>query len=131
MPSEATRKLIRTRLAAEVGRIDREAPTRVALVYPSPYRVAMSSLGFQSIYAAIQRLPGFACERAFLPDGGDAPGSTLERPVTYEGLRELGEFGILAVSVAYEIELAGFVRLLDASGIPARRSERDERARAT
>ena len=127
MPSEATRKLIRTRLAAEVGRIERTAPTRVALVYPSPYRVAMSSLGFQSIYGAIQRLPGFACERAFLPDEAEQ-GGAVERPVTYEGLRELGEFEILAVSVAYEIELAGLVRLLDAAGIPAVASDRDERA---
>jgi len=128
LPSEATRKLIQTRLEAEIGRITRQAPTRVALVYPSPYRVAMSSLGYQSIYGAIQRLPGFACERAFLPDGGDEPGAVLERPVTYEGLRELGDFSILAVSVAYELELAGLVRLLDAAGIPALQSERDERA---
>jgi radical SAM superfamily enzyme YgiQ (UPF0313 family) len=128
LPSEATRKLIQTRLSAEIGRIERQAPTRVALVYPSPYRVAMSSLGFQSIYGAIQRLPGFACERAFLPDGGDEAGAVIERPVSYEGLRDLGDFPILAVSVAYEIELSGLVRLLDAAGIPALRSERDERA---
>jgi radical SAM superfamily enzyme YgiQ (UPF0313 family) len=128
MPSEATRKLIRARLAAEIGRIERSAPTRVALVYPSPYHVGMSSLGYQSIYAAIQRMPGFACERAFLADEGDRPGATIERPVTYETLSELGEFGILAVSVAYEMELAGLVRLLDAAGIPAFSHERDERA---
>lgn len=128
MISTATRKLIRTRLAAEIGRIEKAAPTRVALVYPSPYRVAMSSLGYQSVYRAIQSMPGFACERAFLPDEGDRPGATIERPVSYEGLRELGEFPILAVSVAYEIELAGLVRLLDAAGIPAFTTDRDARA---
>jgi Radical SAM proteins, N-terminal/Radical SAM superfamily len=128
VPSETIRKLIRTRLAAEVGRIERSAPTRVALVYPSPYRVGMSSLGYQAIYSAIQRMPGFACERAFLQDEGDRPGATIERPVTYESLSELGEFPILAVSVAYEGELAGFVRLLDAAGIPALASEREERS---
>ena len=127
LPSEATRKLIRTRLAAEIGRIERNAPTRVALVYPSPYRVAMSSLGFQSVYGALQRLPGFVCERAFLPDGGAEPGAVLERPVTYESLSELGEFDILAVSVAYEPELAGLVRMLDAAGIPALAVDREER----
>src|SRR5262249_46577466 len=58
VPSETTRKLIRARLAAEVGRIERSAPTRVALVYPSPYRVGMSSLGYQSIYSTIQSMPG-------------------------------------------------------------------------
>jgi radical SAM superfamily enzyme YgiQ (UPF0313 family) len=128
VPSEVTRKLIRTRLTAEIGRIERTAPTRVALVYPSPYRVAMSSLGYQRIYGIIQGLPGFACERAFLADGGEEPGAVLERPVTYESLRELADFDILAVSVAYEIELAGLIRLLDAAGIPALASERNERA---
>ena len=128
MPSEATRKLIRTRLGAEIGRVERSAPTQVALVYPSPYRVGMSSLGYQAIYSAIQRLPGFACERAFLADEGDRPGAVLERPVTYESLRELGEFAIIALSVAYEPELAGLVRMFDAAGIPALASDRDERA---
>ena len=128
MLSAATRQLIRTRLAAEIGRIEKEAPTRVALLYPSPYHVGMSSLGYQSVYRAIQRMPGFACERVFLPDEGDRAGAVIERPRSYEGLRELGEFPIVAVSVAYEIELAGLVRVFDVSGIPALAEERDERA---
>ena len=129
MLSAATRKLIRTRLLAEVGRIEKEeAPNRVALLYPSPYNVAMSSLGYQTVYRAIQAMPGFACERAFLPDEGDRAGAVIERPVTYEGLRELGEFPIIAVSVAYEIELAGLVRVFDASALPALAAERDEKS---
>jgi radical SAM superfamily enzyme YgiQ (UPF0313 family) len=124
--TEQTRRLVRERLSDEVGRIDKDAPNRVALVYPSPYRVAMSSLGYQRIYRGIQELGGFACERVFLPDEGDRPGACIERPLSYEGLRELGEFPILAVSVAYEIELAGLVRMLDVSGIPLFASERDE-----
>src|SRR5204863_5253991 len=39
MISEATRALIRKRLADETGRLDKDAPFRVALAYPSPYRV--------------------------------------------------------------------------------------------
>jgi hypothetical protein len=35
----------RTLLAAERGTLHVEAETRIALVYPSPYRAAMSSLG--------------------------------------------------------------------------------------
>jgi radical SAM superfamily enzyme YgiQ (UPF0313 family) len=128
MPTEATRRLIDERLGAELGRIDKEAPTRVALVYPSPYHVGMSSLGFQCVYRIIQEMRGVTCERAFLPDGADEPsGSVLERPVTYEGHRELSEFPVLAVSVAYELELAGLVKLLDAASIPALARERDRR----
>src|SRR5262245_27574350 len=102
MISQATRELIRQRLSDEVGRIDKEAPLSVALTYPSPYHVAMSSLGFQRIYGALQAMPGVACERVFLPDGADQPGAgnELERPVSYESLRELGDFPVIAVSVA-------------------------------
>jgi radical SAM superfamily enzyme YgiQ (UPF0313 family) len=129
MIPETTRVLIRQRLADEVGRIDKQAPFRVALAYPSPYRVAMSSLGFQRVYREIQDMPGVACERAFLPDGGDEPGSrSMEEPVTYEGLRPLSEFPVVAVSVAYELEIAGLVRLLDAAKIPALGVERTERS---
>src|SRR5689334_16179360 len=128
MVSPGTRALIERRLADEVGRIDKDAPFRVALAYPSPYRVAMSSLGYQRVYREIQAMPGVCCERVFLPDGGEEPGARLtEEPVSYESLRPLGEFPVVALSVAYELELAGVVRLLDAAKIPALAKERDSR----
>jgi radical SAM superfamily enzyme YgiQ (UPF0313 family) len=84
----------------------------------------MSSLGYQRIYRAIQERVGMAAERVPLPDGGDRPGARIERPVSYESLRELSEFPIVAFSVAYEIELAGMIRMLEASAIPALRDAR-------
>src|SRR5262245_4555616 len=87
----------------------------------------MSSLGFQRIYRAIQEAPGLACERAFLDDGAEKTLASQGRPVTYESQRGLDEFAILAVSVAYELEIAGLVRLLQAAGIPVRRAERKDR----
>lgn len=119
MLPQTPRALIERRLADEIGRIDKDAPRRVALVYPSPYAVAMSSLGYQRIYAELQGMSGVACERAFLPDA-----EAEERPVTYENRRELRDFPVLAFSVAYELELAGLIRILDATGIPALREER-------
>ncbi len=128
MLSESTRRTIETRLADERGRIAKSAPLTVVLAYPSPYHVAMSSLGYQRIYRALQEMPGVCCERAFLPDEADRAGAVTERPVTYETLRGLSEFPIVALSVAYELELAGLVRLLAASGIAPLRSERDANA---
>ncbi len=123
--SQNTRDLIRTRLEREVGRIDKQAPWRVALTYPSPYTVGMSSLGFQQIYRMLQAMPGVACERVFLPDGGDRAGVTeVEAPVSYESLRPLAEFPLIAVSVAYELELAGLLRMLQAAGIPSLAEQR-------
>src|SRR5439155_8076751 len=51
-------------LAAERGTLHKEAETRVALVYPSPYRAAMSSLGYQQIYRVLHGMPGVAADRA-------------------------------------------------------------------
>jgi radical SAM superfamily enzyme YgiQ (UPF0313 family) len=128
MPSETTRRLIEKRLDAEVGRIHKEAPSLVALTYPSPYHVGMSSLGFQRIYRELQSLPGVACERVFLEDGADVAGVELsERPCSYESRRDLGDFRLIAVSVAYELELAGLSKLLAGASIPELARERGER----
>lgn len=126
MSRSAMTTTIRRRLASEIGRIDKQAPFRVALSYPSPYRAGMSSLGFLQIYKMIQAEPGMACERAFLPDDEGASGAE-GAPITYEGLRPLSDFPVIALSVAYELELAGVVRLLELAGLPALREERDGR----
>ena len=59
-------------LADEQGTLTKVAPLRVALCYPSPYHVGMSSLGFQSIYREIHAHDGASAERAFLPDDVEA-----------------------------------------------------------
>jgi radical SAM superfamily enzyme YgiQ (UPF0313 family) len=121
----ASARLIDERLRAEIGAIAKQASLRVAMAYPSPYAVAMSSLGFQRIYRAIQETAGMMCERAFLPDDA-ALGEKGEQPLTYESKTPLREFPIVALSVAYELELAGTIQLLEMAGIPAFREERDE-----
>jgi radical SAM superfamily enzyme YgiQ (UPF0313 family) len=88
----------------------------------------MSSLGYQRIYRSLMETPGLACERAFLDDECESDAAKApERPVTYESLRPIEELTVLAFSVAYELEIAGVVRMLQAAGIPARRDARDER----
>ncbi len=59
---------VEQRLQDEIGTLHVEAPEAVALLYPSPYSVGMSSLGFQTIYRSINETPGRAAHRAFLPD---------------------------------------------------------------
>ena len=120
------RERIRHRLADEVGRLVKEAPTTIALAYPSPYAAGMSSLGYQRIYRALMESPGLACERAFLDDEAETDVAIQTRPVTYESQKPLEAFPIVAFSVAYELELQGVVAMLDAAGIPAKRSERGD-----
>ena len=122
------REAIRSRVACEDGAIHKTAARRIALCYPSPYHVGMSSLGFQTIYRLFNSEPGFACERAFLPD--DVPAWRKARlPLfTYESQSEVGSADVVALSVAYELEITGLVDVLELSGIPALASERDEHA---
>ena len=101
----------RALLAAERGTLHVEAETRVALVYPSPYRAAMSSLGYQQIYRTLNALPGVAADRAMLPDDDD-PTSKLVTLETGAAGRQLSDARVL-----------GRVRARD------RRRGRDARAR--
>ena len=128
MTSPTLRDRIRRRLDDERGRLAKQAPFTVALCYPSPYRVGMSSLGYQRIYRALMEADGLACERVFLDDECEADSARLpERPVTYESMRPAEELPVLAFSVAYELEIAGMIRMLRAAGLPPRRVERDDR----
>lgn len=95
----------------------------MALVYPSPYRVGMSSLGFQWI-AHLLAEAGFGVERVFLPDDPEAWAKSRLPPLSMETGTPLGAFPLLCVSLAYEPELAGLVQLLDLAGIPAQRADR-------
>jgi hypothetical protein len=83
-------------LAAERGTLFKEAETRIALVYPSPYRAAMSSLGYQQIYRTLHAMPGVAADRAMLPEH-DGRFETLETGAP------VGGYPLLAYSVAYEL----------------------------
>ena len=109
-----------TLLAAERGTLFKEAETRIALVYPSPYRAAMSSLGYQQIYRTLHAMPHVAADRAMLPEDD-------EKFVTLETGRPVGSYPMLAYSVAYELEIAGVVETLELASIPPLRDERDDR----
>ena len=117
---------IQARLRDEQGTVYRDAPLAVALCYPSPYHVGMSSLGFQTIYRELNGHPGVAAERAFLPDDVEAHRRGRLPLLTYERQRPVQGFPVLAFSVAYELELAGVLEMLDLCGLPLLREERGE-----
>jgi radical SAM superfamily enzyme YgiQ (UPF0313 family) len=112
------------RLAAEVGTIHKQATRAIALCYPSPYAVGMSSLGFQTVYRLLNGMDDVCAERAFLPDDAARARAAREPLRTYESGRPVGDFRIVAFSLAYELELAGLVDCLDMAGIPAFAEER-------
>jgi len=118
---------IRRRLQEESGVLRSAGPLRIALCYPSRYSVGMSSLGYQTIYREIHAHGGASAERAFLPDD-PAEYRSLNAPVfTYETETPLGDLPVLAFSISYELEIAGFLEILDLCGIPPLRTQRTGR----
>jgi radical SAM superfamily enzyme YgiQ (UPF0313 family) len=115
---------VRGLLADEQGTLRKEAPYRVALCYPSPYHVGMSSLGYQSIYRGIHGHPGATAERVFLPDDVEAYRRTRTPLFTFETEADVSGLPMLAFSVAYELEITGLFEMLELAGLPLLREER-------
>ena len=135
MSAHLLRAAIRDRLADErlllAGRSD--GALRLPLVYPSPYHVGMSSLGFQTVYRLLNQSdsPGWStprpllrAERAFLPDDVAAWRRSRLPLLTYESQAPVGDAPLLLFSIAYELEITGLFTCLELSGIPLRRDER-------
>jgi radical SAM superfamily enzyme YgiQ (UPF0313 family) len=119
---------LRGLLADEVGTLFKDARLEVALCYPSPYHVGMSSLGFQAIYREVHAHPEATAERVFLPDDVEAWKKAKLVPASIERLKPLNQFGLLAFSVAYELELPGLFELLELSGFASLREARPDDA---
>lgn len=94
----------------------------LALVFPAPYALAMSNLGFLTVHRLVGRTPGYAIERFFLPLEAGKP-----HPPPYysfESRRPLGDFDILALSFSYEGDFLNLPALLGPLGIPVLAAER-------
>src|SRR6202171_3960735 len=92
---------------------------RIALEFPTSYEIGMSNLGFQWVFRLLNRVPDLVCERFFFEEG--------EPAATFESGTALSEFGLLAWSLSWEMDLVNIAKTLDAAGIPRRREARDER----
>jgi radical SAM superfamily enzyme YgiQ (UPF0313 family) len=92
---------------------------RLALGFPNSYEIGMSNLGFQWVYRLFNRVPDVTCERFFFEEG--------EPAATFETGTPLSEFGLLAWSLSWEMDIVNILRTLEKAGIPPRREHRDER----
>ncbi len=105
--------------------MDKSAPCTVALAYPSAYRVAMSSLGFQTIYRLVQSSGRLSAVRVFAPDD-PVPWGQGAPDLSYETGESLQAFPVVAFSIAYELEVGSMLGMLARSGISVLRGERDD-----
>jgi radical SAM superfamily enzyme YgiQ (UPF0313 family) len=100
----------------------------VALVYPNVYRVGMSNLGFQVVYALLNRRQDVVAERFFLPDVQEMSpviesGKGL---VSLESLSPLLRFDLVAFSLSFENDYPHILTILRLGKIPILSEERDE-----
>jgi radical SAM superfamily enzyme YgiQ (UPF0313 family) len=90
----------------------------------------MSSLGFQTLYRRLN-VDGPGCHRAFLPDEWSPqalPWPAPREPIlSYETQRPISSYPILGLSVSYELEVTGVIRLLEGTGIPVLAADRGPR----
>jgi radical SAM superfamily enzyme YgiQ (UPF0313 family) len=114
----------RQRLAQEEGTLSKQASLRVALCYPSSYSVGMSSLGYQTIYREIHLNANATAERSFLPEDVEKYRKLRFPLFSYESETPLSDFPIVAFSISYELEIAGFLEMLDLCGIPVLKEDR-------
>ena len=113
------------RMSQEKGSLFQQGGRRIALLYPSPYRAGMSSLGYQWVLSLLQHA-GFSVERVFLPDNIENWKKSKKPLYSYETKTPLSHFPVIGVSLAYELEIAGLIQCLKLAGIPIFRRDRSE-----
>jgi len=99
---------------------------KIALAFPDTYAMGMSSTGFKVLYGLWNEQADMCCERVFAP-WPDMEARMREHGVPLYGLETftpIGEFDILAFSVAYEMGFTNMLTMLDLAGIPLHSEDR-------
>jgi len=125
-----TGPLLRAVLEGEKGTVKKHWGGRisVAVVFPSYYRVGMSNLGFQAVYALLNKRDDVVAERAFLPEDQETSlrlraGKGL---FTLESQSPLRDFDIVAFSISFENDYPNILTILESGKIPILQEERNE-----
>ena len=128
MKSRHQTELAQQILSREVGYVRKPHADRlrVALIFPNTYFVAMSNLGFQTMYRLFNDQPDIVCERAFLPPKQElaALRESGTRLVTLESQTPLADFDVIAFSVSFEWDYTNVLTMLRLAGVPVRAADR-------
>lgn len=99
----------------------RSMPINVLLGYPNAYRLAMSNLGFHSIFSLINTRDDALCHRFF---------HSLEKGISSQDALESGQplyaYDIMGFSVSFELDYVNIIEMLEAAGIPVFAKDRDK-----
>jgi radical SAM superfamily enzyme YgiQ (UPF0313 family) len=98
---------------------------KIGLFYPNRYALAMSNLGYQTLYHLLNQESDVICERFLVDDLARLPSVTLR---SRESRRPPRDFDMLAFSIAFENDYPYILQLLGASGLPLQARHRDTQA---
>jgi radical SAM family uncharacterized protein/radical SAM-linked protein len=103
--------------------------TRIALVFPEIYEIAMSNLALKILYSALNKETDISCERVFHPwPDFEAVLRDNNIPLySLETFTPLSEFDIVSISLPYEILYTNVLNILSLSAIPLKREDRTEK----
>ncbi len=131
MTSWAQRERALEILSKEIGYVRKPhgGRVRIALAFPNTYWVAMSNLGFQTVYRLLNAHDNIVCERVFLPPKQELAEALASKTplVTLESQTPVADFDVFAFSVSFEWDYVNVLTLLRLAGIPGRAAERDTR----
>ena len=91
----------------------------MGLAFPQRYGLAMSNLGYQTVYRQLNAFEDVVCERFCLPAAPD------DRLRSIENDRPPKAFDILAFSMAFENDYPHLLQLLDRARLPLLTKDRD------
>ncbi len=96
------------------------------LLFPNHYRVGMSNLGFQVVYALLNAHPDVVCERAFLPEPEllEEHRRTNTPLLSLESSRPVNRFHVLAFSLPFENDYPNLLKMLELGRVPLLSAER-------
>ncbi|MFO7957253.1 MAG: B12-binding domain-containing radical SAM protein, partial [Candidatus Brocadiia bacterium] len=139
---ECIHKLLEERILASVrtpGRyiggeqnIVRKDPAEVevsfALLFPDVYDLGMSHLGYQILYAILNRLDWAAAERAYAvwPDMQEKMREHRIPLYALESFRPVREFDVVGFSLQYEMLYTNVLAMLELAGIPLLSEQRTD-----
>ena len=120
-------------LGGELGSICKpgaDIEVRMALAFPDVYEVGMSHIGFPILYNILNRLDWCAAERVYTPwpDMAQWLRDNNQPLCSLETNRALGDFDIIGFTLQYELSYTNLLGMLQLSGLPLRREQRDPSA---
>ncbi|MCM2360032.1 MAG: TIGR03960 family B12-binding radical SAM protein [Geobacteraceae bacterium] len=116
-------------LGGEMGAAGKErAELRFVLAFPDVYEVGMSYLGFQILYAVLNRVEWLAAERLYSPwpDMEELLRANSGQLVTLESGTPPAQADIIGFTLQYELSYTNILNILELSGIPLLARERGE-----